>query len=136
MLTPPFDDKAVTLGFKKFALVGDLVDIPSSGLIASRAEVAAQRDKVQKTVTALLDAVAWIRANRAEAAKMIAEKFKITPAEAERTYEGFIGALNKDGRLPLKVARGYLDLLRQERPVPADLEPQKFLDFSLLPAAR
>jgi NitT/TauT family transport system substrate-binding protein len=136
VLTPPFDDKAVTLGFKKFALVGDLVDIPSSGLIASRAEVATQRDKIQKTVTALLDAVAWIRANRAEAVKMIAEKFKITPAEAERTYVGFVGSLNKDGRLPLKVARGYLDLLRQERPVPADLDPQKFLDFSMLPSGK
>src|SRR6185437_10420972 len=53
VITPPFDDKAVTLGFKKFALVGDLVDIPSSGLIASRAEIATQRDKIQKTVSAL-----------------------------------------------------------------------------------
>jgi NitT/TauT family transport system substrate-binding protein len=133
VLTPPFDDKAVSLGFKKFALVGDLVDIPTSGLIASRAEVTNQRDRVQKTVAALLDAVVWIRANRAESVKMIAEKFKITPAEAERTYETYIGTFNKDGRLPLKVARGYLDVLRRERPVPADLDPQKFLDFSMLP---
>src|SRR5882724_4907673 len=64
VLTPPFDDKAVTRGFKKFALVGDLVDIPTSGLIASRQEVANHRDKVQKTIGALLDAVTWIRANR------------------------------------------------------------------------
>ncbi len=136
VLTPPFDDKAVSLGFKKFALVGDLVDIPTSGLIASRAEVTNQRDRVQKTVAALLEAVAWIRANRAESVKMIAEKFKITPAEAERTHETFVGTFNKDGRLPLKVARGYLDLLRQERPVPADVDPQKFRDFSLLPGAK
>jgi NitT/TauT family transport system substrate-binding protein len=136
VLTPPFDDKAVSLGFKKFALVGDLVDIPTSGLIASRAEVTNQRDRVQKTVAALLEAVAWIRANRAESVKMIAEKFKITPAEAERTHETFVGTFNKDGRLPLKVARGYLDLLRQERPVPTDVDPQKFLDFSLLPGAK
>src|SRR5258707_1292366 len=136
VLTPPFDDKAVSLGFKKFALVGDLVDIPTSGLIASRAEVTNQRDRVQKTVAALLEAVAWIRANRAESVKMIAEKFKITPAEAERTHETFVATFNKDGRLPLKVARGYVDLLRQERPVPADVDPQKFLDFSLLPGAK
>jgi len=43
---------------------------------------------------------------------------------------------NKDGRLPAKVARGYLDILRQERPLPADLDPQKFIDFSMLPAAK
>jgi len=136
VLTPPFDDKAVSRGFKKFMLIGDLVDIPTSGLVAARAEVMNHRDRVQKTIAALLDAVTWIRANRAESAKMIAEKFKITPAEAERTYETLVSMFNKDGRLPPKVARGYLDLLRQERSVPADLDPQKFVDFSMLPATR
>jgi ABC-type nitrate/sulfonate/bicarbonate transport system substrate-binding protein len=136
VITPPFDDKAVTKGFKKFALVGDLVDIPTSGLIASRQEAANHRDRVQKTIAALLDAVAWIRANRGESVKMIADKFKIMPAEAERTYDTYLSMLNKDGRLPLKVARGYLDLLRQERPVPTDLDPQKFVDFSMLPPAK
>ena len=136
VLTPPFDDKAVSRGFKKFMLIGDLVDIPTSGLVAARAEVMNHRDRVQKTIAALLEAVTWIRANRTESVKMIAEKFKITPAEAERTYETLVSMFNKDGRLPPKVARGYLDLLRQERSVPADLDPQKFVDFSMLPAAR
>jgi len=136
VLTPPFDDKAVSKGFKKFMLIGDLLDIPTSGLIASRAEVSNHRDRVQKTITALLEAIAWIRANRAESARMIADKFKITPTEANGTYETLIVMFNKDGRLPPKVARGYLDILRQERPLPADLDPQKFIDFSMLPAAK
>lgn len=63
---------------------------------------------------------------------MIADKFKITPAEASGTYETLISMFNKDGRLPPKIARGYLDLLRQERPVPADLDALKFLYFSML----
>jgi NitT/TauT family transport system substrate-binding protein len=136
VLTPPFDDKAVSRGFKKFMLIGDLVDIPTSGLVAARAEVMNHRDRVQKTIAALLEAVTWIRANRTESAKMIAEKFKITPAEANGTYETLVSMFNKDGRLPPKIARGYLDLLRQERSVPADLDPQKFLDFSMLPAGK
>jgi NitT/TauT family transport system substrate-binding protein len=136
VLTPPFDDKAVSRGFKKFMLIGDLVDIPTSGLVAARAEVMNHRDRVQKTIAALLEAVTWIRANRTESVKMIADKFKITSAEANGTYETLVSMFNKDGRLPPKVARGYLDLLRQERSVPADLDPQKFLDFSMLPAGK
>jgi ABC-type nitrate/sulfonate/bicarbonate transport system substrate-binding protein len=136
VLTPPFDDKAVFRGFKKFMLIGDLVDIPTFGLVAARAEVMNHRDRVQKTIAALLESVTWIRANRTESVKLIAEKFKITPAEAERTYETLVSMFNKDGRLPPKVARGYLDLLRQERSVPADLDPQKFVDFSMLPAGK
>jgi NitT/TauT family transport system substrate-binding protein len=136
VLTPPFDDKAVSKGFKKFMLIGDLLDIPTSGLMATRAEVTNHRDRVQKTIGALFDAIAWIRANRPDTAKMIADKFKITPAEANGTYETLLSMFNKDGRLPPKVARGYLDILRQERPLPADLDPQKFVDFSMLPGAK
>ncbi len=136
VLTPPFDDKAVTKGFKKFMLIGDLLEIPTSGLITSRAEVTNHRDRVQKTIAALFEAIAWIRANRPDTAKMIADKFKITPTEADGTYETLLSMFNKDGRLPAKAARAYLDILRQDRPLPTDLDPQTFLDFSMLPGAR
>jgi NitT/TauT family transport system substrate-binding protein len=136
VLTPPFDDKAVSKGFKKFMLIGDLMDIPTSGLVAAKAEVSNNRDRVQKTITALFDAIAWIRANRSDSAKMIADKFKITPAEANGAYDTLLSMFNKDGRLPAKIARGYLDILRQERPLPADLDAQKFVDFSMLPGAK
>ena len=136
VLTPPYDDKAVSKGFKKFILLGGLADIPTSGLITSRAEITNHRDRVQRTIAASLDAISWIRANRNESVTMIAEKFKITPTEANGTYETFLSTLNKDGRLPLKVLRGYFDILRQERSLPADLDPQKFLDFSMLPGGK
>lgn len=136
VLTPPFDDKAVTKGFKKFMLIGDLLDIPTSGLVTSRAEVKDHRDRVQKTIAALFEAIAWIRANRSDTAKMIADKFKITPTEADGTYETLLSMFNKDGRLSVKAARAYLDILRQDRPLPTDLDPQAFLDFSMLPGAR
>ncbi len=133
VLTPPFDDKAVSLGYKKFLFLGDLVDIPYVGMVASQAEVKNNRERVQKAVAAIWESVGWIRANRAESVKIISDKFKVTPSEAENTYATMVGMFTKDGRLPLKVARGYLDVLRQERPIPADFDPQKVLDFSLLP---
>lgn len=133
VLTPPFDDKAVSLGFKKFQFLGDLVDIPYVGLVASQEEVKNHRDRVRKTLAAILEAVSWTRSNRGDSVKMIVDKFKVTPAEAERTYETMISMLTKDGRLNPKVVRGYMEVLRQERPIPADLDPQKLLDFSMLP---
>jgi ABC-type nitrate/sulfonate/bicarbonate transport system substrate-binding protein len=136
VLTPPFDDKAVSLGFKKFQFIGDLADIPYVGLVTSAEELKNHRERVQKTIAAVLEGAAWVRGNRSESVKMIAEKFKVAPAEAERTYETLVTMLTKDGRMNPKVARGYLEILRQERPVPGDIDMQKFLEFSLLPAAR
>lgn len=136
VLTPPFDAKAVSMGFKKFMFLGDLVPIPYVGLITSQAEVKTHRERVQKTIAALLDGVAWLRANREESIKMIADKFKVSPSEAENTYQTMVNMFTADGRLPVQVARGYLDVLRQERPIPADIDAQKLLDFSLLPAGK
>jgi NitT/TauT family transport system substrate-binding protein len=136
VLTPPFDDKAVSLGYKKFMQLGGLADIPYVGLVTSQNEIKTNRESVRRTVAAVMDSLAWMRANRAESAKMIVDKFKINPTEAENTYETFVKLLNKDGRLNLKVARGYVDLLRQERPVPADFDVSKVVDHSLLPGNR
>jgi ABC-type nitrate/sulfonate/bicarbonate transport system substrate-binding protein len=136
VLTPPFDDKAVSLGFKKFMFLGDMADIPYVGVMASQNEIKNNRETIRRTLAALMEAVAWIRANREESAKMIVSKFKVNQTEAENTYATLAKMLNKDGRLNPKVARGYIDLLRQDRPIPADFDPQKVLDFSMLPAGR
>jgi hypothetical protein len=67
---------------------------------------------------------------------MIVEKFKVNQTEAENTYATLIRLLNKDGRLSPTVARGYLDILRQERSIPADFDPMKLADFSFIPGGR
>jgi len=88
---------------------------------------------VRRTVAAVAEAIAWLRANRAESVKMIVDKFKVNPPEADGTYATLIKILNKDGRLNPNVARGYVDILRQERNIPADYDAMKHTDFSLLP---
>jgi ABC-type nitrate/sulfonate/bicarbonate transport system substrate-binding protein len=133
VLTPPFDDKAVSLGYKKFRALGDLADIPYVGLVTSQNEIKNNRESVRRTVAAVMDAIGWLRANRPESVKMIVDKFKVSQQEAEGTYATLIQILNKDGRLNPKIARGYLDMLRQERTIPADYDPMKHTDFSLLP---
>jgi ABC-type nitrate/sulfonate/bicarbonate transport system substrate-binding protein len=136
VLTPPFDDKAVSLGYKKFMQLGELADIPYVGLVTSQNELKNNRESVRRTVAAVMESIAWLRANRDESTKMIVDKFKVTQQEGENTYATLVRLLNKDGRLNLKVARGYLDLLRQERPVPADFDLTKVFDSSFLPVNR
>jgi ABC-type nitrate/sulfonate/bicarbonate transport system substrate-binding protein len=133
VLTPPFDDKAVSLGYKKFMQLGELADIPYVGLVTSQNELKTNRESVRRTVTAVMDSVAWLRANRAESVKMIVDKFKVNEQEADGTYATLTRILNKDGRMNPKVARGYLDILRQERSIPVDYDPMKHTDFSMLP---
>lgn len=136
VLSPPFDEKAVSVGYKKFLFLGDLADIPYVGLFTSQAEIRAHRELIKKTIVAVLDAVAWQRANRAETVRMIAARFKIEPSEAERSYETMIGILSPDGSMDGKKLRGYLNLLREERPLPENFSVEKLTDFSMLPSPR
>jgi NitT/TauT family transport system substrate-binding protein len=136
VLSPPFDDKAVSLGFKKYLFLGDLADIPYVGLFTSQAEIRSNRERVKKTIAAVLDAVAWQRANRGESVRMIAARYKISIPEAERSYETMVDILSNDGSMELKKLRGYLTLLREERPVPENLDVEKLVDFSMLPTAK
>jgi ABC-type nitrate/sulfonate/bicarbonate transport system substrate-binding protein len=136
VLTPPFDDKAVSLGYKKFMQLGELADIPYVGLVTSQNEVKTNRESVRRTVAAVTESIDWLRANRADATKMIIDKFKVNQQEADGTYATLIKILNKDNRLNMKVARGYLELLRQERPVPTDFDLAKVFDGSFLPTNR
>jgi NitT/TauT family transport system substrate-binding protein len=136
VLSPPFDEKAVSSGYKKFLFLGDLADIPYVGLFASQTEIRNHRERIKKTLAAVLEAVAWQRANRSEVVRMIAARYKIDQNEAERSYETLIGILSPDGAMDLKKVRGYLALLREERPVPANLDAEKLVDFSMLPSRR
>ncbi len=136
VLSPPFDEKAVSAGYKKFLFLGDLADIPYVGLFTSQSEIRSHRERIRKTIAALLDALAWQRANRAETVHMIASRFKITPAEAERSYDTMVGIFSPDGAMDMRKIRGYLNLLREERPVPDNIDPEKLVDFSMLPSRR
>ena len=95
VLTPPFDDKAVSLGYKKFMQFGDLADIPYVGLVTSQNEIKTNRESVRRTVAAVMESLAWLRANRAESTKMIVDKFKVNQQEAENTYATLIQALEQ-----------------------------------------
>ena len=66
---------------------------------------------------------------------MIVSRFKISAAEAERSYESMTAIFSPDGALNIKKVRGYLNILREERPVPEDFDVEKLVDFSMLPRA-
>ncbi|HEY3166364.1 MAG TPA: hypothetical protein VGK57_03985, partial [Candidatus Binatia bacterium] len=68
--------------------------------------------------------------------RMIAMHYKISQNEAERSYDTLVGILSPDGSIDLKKVRGYLNLLREERPIPENLDAEKLVDFSMLPSAR
>ena len=127
----PENDKPTVIALRE--IEEGFIDMAGDYFVTSQNELKTNRESVRRTVSAVVEALAWLRANHAESVRMIVDKFKVTQQEAEGTYATLIGIMNKDSRLNPKVARGYVDILRQERPIPADYDPMKHTDFSLLP---
>ena len=87
-------------------------------------------------IAAVMEAVSWQRANRLDAVKIIAAKFKVSQSEAERSYDTMTGLLSMDGSVGINKVRGYVNLLREERPISEVVDPEKLVDFSTLPSIR
>jgi ABC-type nitrate/sulfonate/bicarbonate transport system substrate-binding protein len=136
VLSPPFDEKAVTLGYKKFLFLGDLADIPYVGLFTAQAEIRANRERIRRTIAAVMNAIDWQKNNRPEAVKMIASRYQISTSEAARSYDTMAAIFSPDGAINMKKVRGYLDILREERSVADSFDAGKLVDFSMLPGAR
>ena len=136
VLSPPFDDKAVSLGFKKFLFLGDLADIPYVGLFTSQAEIRNSRDRIKRTIAAVMDAVSWQRANRSDAVKMIAAKIQGEPERSGavlRYYDrslvyGWQRRRQQSAWVPESLARRTANI--------EAVDPEKLVDFSMLPSIR
>ena len=135
VLTPPFDDKAVSLGYKKFMLLGDLADIPYVGLVTSqtRSKTTASwcAARSLRSSTRLLG----FAPTATKARKMIVNKFKVNSAGGGKYLRDLDPSLNKDGRLNPKVARGYVDS-SSGTSGPGGFRFDTLFDFSFLPGDR
>lgn len=74
--------------------------------------IAEKRDIVQKTMNALFGAQTFLKANRAEAAKIIAEINEIPLPIAEAEFDGNIGKLSTTGEMKLDWVQRGLDMAK------------------------
>lgn len=80
--------------------------------IASDKLIAEKRDVVQRTMNALFGAQTFLKANRAEAAKLIAEINEIPLPIAEAEFDGNIGKLSTSGEMTLDWVQKGLDMAK------------------------
>ena len=80
----------------------------------------ANRERIRRTISAVMEAAAWQRTHRSEAVKIIATRYRISQNEAERSYDthdrDFLArrrdAYEKGPRLFEPAARGTADSRR------------------------
>jgi ABC-type nitrate/sulfonate/bicarbonate transport system substrate-binding protein len=143
LIGQPQDFRMLDDGFPSLGYSSDYVAEYQFEVIATRREWARQNEeRLVRFLRAIVQANAWLydRANKDEAAQLLADATRAPLSAATRTYDVVVeryeaipkaGEVNRQGLQNVISIMGELDLLPQ--PLPS---PDKFLDLSYLEKAR
>src|SRR5258706_8266461 len=82
-----FAVKAEDEGFRRLVYLGDLIELPLSGIAVTDRKLQTQRDQVRKVVRATVRGTRYFKQNRNETVLMLADYLHITPAQAGKAYD-------------------------------------------------
>ena len=106
LLPPPFPFLARREGFTLLASAPDELQLAFSGLSTSQDTIARRGEMVRRTIVAELEALQYLRADRASTLRLMADRFAIEPDLAAQTYDLIIGSYSRDGGLPREGGHG------------------------------
>lgn len=89
--------KAEAEGFKRLVYLGDIIDLPLSGIAVTGSKLAKHREQIKKVIRATLRGTRFIKQNRAETLRMMQSYLHITPRQAVHIYEVTIRSFAGDG---------------------------------------
>ena len=124
--------KAEEEGFKRLVYLGDIIDLPISGIAVTGAKLANHREQIKKVIRATLRGTRFIKQNRPETLRIMQSYLRITPAQAAHTYDASIRSLTDDGLVSERAIALDMRRAKEELPPVKDLPLSQVADWSLL----
>jgi ABC-type nitrate/sulfonate/bicarbonate transport system substrate-binding protein len=144
MLNPPFSVEAPSAGLKSLGRAVDLIGpYQATGAWVLRKWATANADTLERYIAGLIEATRWAvaRENKDAAVKILAERFKLRPQVAERTWEMLADpkfGLAPDARFDLA---GFKNVLALRAEIEGDWggkppAPERYIDLTYYERAR
>lgn len=127
-----FAVKAEEEGLSRLLYLGDIIELPISGVGVTDEKIARNREQVKKVIRATIRGTRFMKQNRAEAIRMLSDYLKITPGQAAKTYDTSIRAFTDDGYVPDKGVTLDLQLVKERLKLTKDIPISQVVDWSLL----
>jgi NitT/TauT family transport system substrate-binding protein len=96
---PPLDSLGTALGYKVLLWDKDYVDTPISGLDVSEQKLQRAPEQVKRMIKALIEAQRFIRTQKDDASKLIADWMSVEAATAENLYRNLAAIFSSDGAI-------------------------------------
>jgi NitT/TauT family transport system substrate-binding protein len=127
-----FAVKAEEEGFRRLIYLGDIIELPVSGIGVTNEKLARDREQIKKVIRATLRGTRFMKENRADTLRMMTEYLAISPGQSAKTYDSSIRAFTDDGFVSDKGVALDLQLVRERLKIAKEIPLNQVVDWSLL----
>jgi NitT/TauT family transport system substrate-binding protein len=127
-----FAVKAEDEGFRRLVYLGDLIELPLSGIAVMDQKLQTQREQVKKVVRASVRGSRFMKQNRADTVQMLSDYLKITPAQSAKAYDASISSFTDDGIISDKGVQLDVQLTKERLKLTKDIPLSQLVDWSLV----
>jgi ABC-type nitrate/sulfonate/bicarbonate transport system substrate-binding protein len=127
-----FAMKAEDEGFRRLLYLGDIIELPLSGIAVMEKKLQTQREQVKKVVRATLRGTRFMKQNRAETIQMLSEYLRITPSQATKAYDVSISSFTDDGIISDRGVNLDVQLTKERLKITKEIPLSQLVDWSLV----
>jgi NitT/TauT family transport system substrate-binding protein len=127
-----FAMKAEDEGFRRLLYLGDIIELPLSGIAVTDNKLLTQREQVKKVVRATLRGTRFMKQNRAETIQMLADYLRITPSQSAKAYDTSINSFTDDGMISDKGVNLDVQLTKERLKMTKEIPLSQLVDWSLV----
>jgi NitT/TauT family transport system substrate-binding protein len=127
-----FAVKAEDEGFRRLVYLGDLIELPLSGIAVTDQKLQTHREQVRKVVRATVRGTRYFKQNRNDTVQMLADYLRITPMQAAKAYDTSINSFSNDGMISDKGVQLDVQLTKERLKLTKDIPLSQLVDWSLV----
>jgi NitT/TauT family transport system substrate-binding protein len=135
IVPPPFNFEAESKGFVRLMAAADVFETSVSGLALHNETLKEKPAQVKRMLRALLKAQSFIRSNKAESVRVIADWLKLEPGIAQASYDIYVRGMSVNGMVPERVLETDIERARKEQNVKEAMPVNRIVDFTVLKEA-
>jgi NitT/TauT family transport system substrate-binding protein len=131
VVPPPFNFEAESKGFVRLMAVADVFETSVSGLALHNDTLREKPAQVKKMLRALLKAQNFIRGNKADSVRIIANWLKLEPSIAQASYDIYVKGMSLNGIVSERVLESDIERARKDQQIKEPVTVGKVVDFAL-----
>jgi ABC-type nitrate/sulfonate/bicarbonate transport system substrate-binding protein len=131
-----FAVKAEDEGFRRLVYLGDLIELPLSGIAVTDQKLQTHREQVRKVVRATVRGTRYFKQNRNDTVQMLADYLRITPTQAAKAYDTSVNSFSNDGMISDKGVQLDVQLTKERLKLTKEIPLSQLVDWSLVKEIR